>query len=325
MSPIIIYTVIALTSLGIVAAAILFFVAKKFYVKENPKIDEVEEALPATNCGGCGQPGCRAFAEACVNAEDLSDLFCPVGGNETMQNVAKILGLEVEEREPYIAVVRCNGSFEHRPRTSNYEGAPNCTIAANLYGGETGCTYGCLGLGECVDACDFDAMYMDETTGLPVVIPDKCTACNACVTACPKNIIELRPKGKRDRRIFVSCINEDRGGKRDCEVGCTGCTACEKECKFGAISFIRHLAYIDPEKCRLCRKCVDVCKPGSIHEINFPPKKKKPPKEKVAAKEKQIEKLEAEVENPNVDKLVVEKKNIDVLKKSSGISDDKDE
>lgn len=282
MSSTILITIISLSALGIFAALILYFVAKKFHVEEDPRIDAVEEALPATNCGGCGYPGCRSFAEALVNADDLKDLHCPVGGNEVMQEVAGILGKHVEEKEPYVAVVRCSGSFEHRNKTNIYDGAPSCTIAASLYGGDTGCAYGCVGLGECVDACEFDAMYMDEKTGLPVVVEDKCTACNACVTACPKDIIQLWPQGKKNRRIFVACINEEKGGlaKKHCSVACIGCSKCADECKFDAIEVANNLAYIDYEKCKLCRKCVDVCPTHSIHEINFPERKPKPEKGK---------------------------------------------
>jgi Na+-translocating ferredoxin:NAD+ oxidoreductase RNF subunit RnfB len=131
-----------------------------------------------------------------------------------------------------------------------------------------------------VDACDFEAMYMDEKTGLPVVIQDKCTACNACVTACPRDILELRPKGRKDRRIYVSCINEDKGGaaKKACEVACTGCSKCESECKYDAITIQNYLAYIDADKCKNCRKCAPVCKSNSILEINFPPAKLRPEK-----------------------------------------------
>lgn len=283
MNDVMIFSVISLGAIGIAAAVILYFVAQRFKVIEDPKIDEVEEALPAANCGGCGYPGCRGFAEAAVNSANenkhIEGLNCPVGGNEVMAKVAAILGLEVEETKPLIAVVRCSGSRENSPQKVVYDGPATCAFAHNLYTGEGGCPYGCLGLGDCVAACQFDAIHMDAETGLPVV-NDKCVACGACVKACPRNIIELRYKGPKDRRIFVSCMNEERGGpaKKNCAVACIGCGLCEKECKFDAITIENNLAYIDYKKCTLCRKCVPVCPTNAIHELNFPPKKERPPK-----------------------------------------------
>ncbi len=275
MNPAIIYTIATLSGTGIAAAIILFLIARQFKVFEDPRIYQVEDALPAANCGGCGYPGCHNFAEACVNAGALSDLFCPVGGNETMAEVARILSQEAPEQDPLVAVVRCSGSYQHRARINHYDGAMSCAVASSLYSGDTGCQYGCLGHGDCVSACDFDAIHMDESTGLPVVRDDNCTACGACVEACPKDIIELRKKNKRDRKIFVCCINEDKGGiaKKSCSVACTGCGKCEEVCPHDAITVENFLAYIDPAKCKLCRKCVVVCPTNAIHEINFPPPK----------------------------------------------------
>ena len=270
-----IYTIIALSSTGVIAAIILFFVAQKFKVFEDPRIDEVEEMLPGANCGGCGYPGCRGLAEALVKLEDISSLNCPVAGSEPMKKIAEHLEKTAGDNDPLVAVVRCAGSFEHRAKTNVYDGAGSCAIASSLYAGDTGCQYGCLGLEDCVVACTFDAMYMDEKTGLPVVIDEACVACGACVEACPKNIIELRKKNKKDRKIFVSCINEDKGGvaKKNCNVACIGCKKCEKVCPHDAITVENFLAYIDPVKCKLCRKCVTECPTGAIQEINFPPRK----------------------------------------------------
>jgi Na+-translocating ferredoxin:NAD+ oxidoreductase subunit B len=277
MSEIILYTVITVSALGTVMAVILYIIANKFKVYEDPRIDQVNEVLPGANCGGCGFPGCRGFAEACVKADSLDSLFCPVGGNDCTADIAKVLGMEASEKEPQIAVIRCNGTPEHRKKINKYDGAGTCIIASNLYSGDTGCQFGCLGLGDCVTVCSFDAIYIDKNTGLPVVSEENCTACGACITACPKNIIELRNKGKKSRRIFVSCINEDKGGvaKKACAVACIGCKKCEKECPFDAIVVENFKAYIDYEKCKLCRKCVAVCPTSAIHELNFPPRKEK--------------------------------------------------
>lgn len=283
MSESILYSVLLLTSLGGIAAVVLYFVSKKFYVYENPLIAEVEDILPAANCAGCGSPGCRAFAEKLVNTEDISDLFCPVGGNDVMKLVAEVLGKEVAEKDPTVAVMRCQGSSDVRPKTTEYQGPKSCAISAMIYSGETDCQYGCLGDGDCVVACNFDAMYMDENRGLPVIITDKCTSCGACVVACPRDIIEMRPKNKRDLKIFVSCMNEDKAGiaKRACEVACIGCSKCDDICPKDAITMVNNLAYIDPDLCTLCRKCVPVCPTQSILETNFPPPKIKKVKTEV--------------------------------------------
>lgn len=275
MSQIILFTILTLVAIGAAAAIILYFVAQKFKVFEDPRIDEVEESLPAANCGGCGFPGCRNFAETLVKTDAWDGLFCPVGGNETMAKAAAILGKEAIEQAPRVAVVRCNGTPEFRPRVNLYDGAPTCAIAHSLYSGEGGCPHGCLGLGDCVVVCDFDAIHMDPVTDLPVVIDDNCTACGACVDACPRDIIELRKKNKKDRKIFVSCINEEKGAvaKKNCSVACIGCSKCFKVCAYEAITMENNLAFIDSDKCKLCRKCMPECPTDAIHELLFPPRK----------------------------------------------------
>jgi Na+-translocating ferredoxin:NAD+ oxidoreductase RNF subunit RnfB len=272
---IILSTLITLSLLGLVSAIILYFVAQKFKVFEDPRIDDVAAFTPGANCGGCGYPGCRGFAEACVNAENLDNMFCPAGGNETMKNIANVLGLTAVEKAPQIAVVRCNGTHEKRRKTSVYDGPNSCAVSHALYSGDTDCPYGCLGLGDCVVVCKFDAIYIDEESGLPMVDEQKCTACNACAKACPKSIIEIRLKGKKSRRIYVSCINKDKGAeaKRACDSACIACNKCVKTCAFDAITVDNFCAYIDAEKCSLCRKCVQECPTGAILELNFPARK----------------------------------------------------
>lgn len=277
MTSIVIWTVVVLAGLGLLLSLLLFFVAKKFKVDEDPRIDEIEKVMPGANCGGCGYAGCRAFADTAVKAPNLDNHYCPVGGNEVMKKVADILGYEIKEKAPQVAVVRCNGTCENRPRTNEYDGIASCKVKAALYSGDTACPFGCLGCGDCVQACAFEALSMDPVTGLPVVDETKCTACGACTKACPKGIIELRNKGPRGMRVFVSCVNKDKGGvaRKACSAACIGCGKCAKVCAHEAITVENNLAYIDFIKCKLCKKCVAECPTGAIHAVNFPvlPKK----------------------------------------------------
>ncbi len=274
MSTTIIFTVASLSILGLLLAVVLYFVAQKFKVEEDPRIDIVEGIMPGANCGGCGQAGCRAFAEACTKAENLDNLFCPVGGNATMKKVADALGFQVAEKAPMVAVVRCNGTCENRPKTNVYDGIATCAAKAALYSGDTGCKYGCVGCGDCVNVCNFGALSMNPATCLPVVDEEKCTACGACTKACPKSVIELRNKGPKNRRVFVSCVSQDKGAvaRKACKAACIGCGKCAKVCPFEAINVENNVAYIDFNKCKLCTKCVSECPTGAIHKVNFPEK-----------------------------------------------------
>lgn len=272
MTTTIIWTIAIMSVLGLLLALVLFFIAKKFKVEEDPRIDEVEKVMPGANCGGCGFAGCRAFADAAVKAPNLDNNYCPVGGNDVMKKVAAILGYEVAEKAPMVAVVRCNGTCENRPKTNVYDGIQSCKVKAALYSGDTGCSFGCLGCGDCVAACQFGAISMDPATGLPVVDDSKCTGCGACSKACPKGVIEVRAKGPRSMRVYVSCVNKDKGpvAKKACAAACIGCGICMKTCTKGAITVENNIAYIDYEKCKLCRECEAMCPTGAIHGVNFP-------------------------------------------------------
>ena len=290
MSNTIIWTIVILTVLGLLLSLVLFWVARKFRVEEDPRIDEIEKTLPGANCGGCGFAGCRAFADSAVKAGNLDANYCPVGGNEVMKQVAAILGCEIKEAAPLVAVVRCNGSCANRPRTNEYDGARSCKVKAALYSGDTGCLYGCLGCGDCVAACQFGALSMDPATGLPVVDESKCTACGKCVAACPKRVIELRKKGPRGMRVYVSCINKEKGpaARKACSAACIGCGLCAKTCQHDAITVTDNVAYIDFEKCKLCRECEAVCPTGAIHGVGFPKELDKEAVKKRIAERKEV-------------------------------------
>lgn len=277
----ILIAVAVLGGIALVSAVVLYVCSKKFAVYEDPRLGQVTALLPGANCGGCGYPGCSGMASALVKGADagsLDGLYCPVGGAEVMGQVSDLLGMAVANTEPKVAVVRCNGTCELRPRIAEYSGLRTCTAMNSCGAGETGCGYGCLGCGDCVSACSFGAIKINDETGLPEVDEDKCTACGACVNACPRHIIELRKRGVKNRRVYVRCVNKDKGAAamKACKAACIGCGKCEKECKFGAIIIQGNLSYIDPDKCRLCRKCVEVCPTHAIVAINFPAPKAKP-------------------------------------------------
>lgn len=277
------YILVAVLVLGGVAlfsAVVLYGVSRRFAVAEDPRIGQVSECLPGANCGGCGLAGCSAMAEALVKAADggsIEGLLCPVGGAEAMKRIAELLGMSVVATEPKVAVVRCNGTCANRPRTVVFDGLKSCASLNSACAGETGCGYGCLGCGDCASACQFGGIKMNPLTGLPEVDESLCTACGGCVSACPRHIIELRKRGVKDRRVYVGCVNKDKGplARKACSAACIGCGKCAKVCKFEAITVADNLSYIDPYKCRLCTKCVEECPTGAIHKVNFPVIKKK--------------------------------------------------
>ena len=302
MTNTIIWTIVILTAIGLVLALVLCLVAKKFKVEEDPRIDEVEKVMPGANCGGCGFAGCRAFADAAVKAPNLDKNYCPVGGNEVMKKVAAILGYEIKEKAPQVAVVRCNGTCANRPTVNTYDGLQSCKVKAALYSGDTGCAFGCLGCGDCVAACQFGAISMNAETGLPVVDETKCTACGACAKACPKHIIEIRNQGPRGMREYVSCVNQDKGpvAKKACSAACIGCGICAKTCQHDAITVENNVAYIDYTKCKLCRECEAVCPTGAIHGVGFPkPLDKEAVKTRIAERRKKAEEAAAKKEENN--------------------------
>ena len=271
----ILIAVIVLGGIALVSAVVLYVCSKKFAVHEDPRLAQVSALLPGANCGGCGYPGCSGMAAALVKGADagsLDGLYCPVGGASVMGQVADLLGMAVANTEPKVAVVRCNGTCELRPRIAGYDGLRTCTAMHSCGAGETACGYGCLGCGDCVKACAFGAITINPETGLPEVDEEKCTGCGACAKACPRHIIELRKKGVKGRRVYVRCVNKDKGAAamKACKAACIGCGKCEKECQFGAITIENNVSYIDADKCRLCRKCVEACPTHAIIAVNFP-------------------------------------------------------
>jgi electron transport complex protein RnfB len=248
--------VITMAGLGLIFSVGLVFAYKKLRVEEDPKVERVSEILPQANCGACGYSGCRAFAEA-VAKGDVSPNSCPVGGEEVASQIADILGVKPSEFIKKIARLHCRGTREAAKDRGIYVGISTC-YASHLVGGNKQCSYGCLGLGDCVRSCPFDAMYMGKE-GLPVVIEEKCTACGRCVDACPRNLLELHPLSQN---IMVFCRSQDRGpfARKVCQNACIACGICVRACP-DSIIMENYLAKIidynkiAPEKIPEIEKC----------------------------------------------------------------------
>lgn len=249
---------------GFIAGLGLMIASKKFHVDKDPRIEGVNELLPAANCGGCGYPGCSALAVAIVEGREAPHA-CPVGGKELAVNIAKYLGVELAKTSRKVARVKCKGGVENSPEKYDYFGPKDCNSIVLLAGGNKLCTFGCVGEGSCVKSCAFDAMKMGKDK-IPVIFPEKCTSCGMCVKACPRNLITLIPEKKP---VVVTCMSKDKGGeaRKCCKVACIGCSACVKKCPVGAINVENFLAKIDSDLCVDCKECVAVCPTKAISDF----------------------------------------------------------
>ncbi len=241
--------IISMASMGGIGAALSLFLAyadKRLKVEEDPRIEALLNILPNTNCGGCGRAGCRVFAEALIQGT-APVTGCVAGGQGVADNIAKYLGVESTVKDRTVAVVLCRGGEKEAVRNTVYKGERTCA-AANLTGGEKGRIYSCLGYADCVQACKFDAMTMNDN-GLPVVFHDACVGCGACARTCPRNIIEIHPI---EHKLFKYCRNRDKGAvaRNICKVSCIACGLCVKDCSVeGGIAVVDNLAVINYDKC----------------------------------------------------------------------------
>lgn len=268
MDHVILTSMAVLGGIALISAIILYLASKKFAVSEDARILEIDAVLPQANCGGCGRAGCHDFANACLAAseEEFGTLNCPVGGRPVMNKIAAILGYAAVEREPTVSVLRCNGTCENAPAKIMYDGVSSCRIANHISSGLSGCPDGCLRLGDCVKACPFDALHIDEATGIPVVDEEKCTSCGACVRICPRQLFEIRPRGKNGRRVYVACRNTQKGAvaRKNCKAACIACGKCAKICP--EITVENNLSYIPPaiDAERFGTELAKACPTGAI-------------------------------------------------------------
>lgn len=242
----IITSILILAVLGFAVAILLGFASKIFYVEEDAKVEAVLEALPGANCGGCGYAGCEGYATAVVNAPNVAANLCVAGGAKTAAQVGELTGKAVTESDPLISFRRCDKISGKVQKRYTYQGLPSCAAAATLAQGSDVCAHSCLGFGDCVVACPFDALYLKD--GIVCVRENICTGCGKCTQTCPRNILELIP---RRARVAVRCSTRDklRAVMDVCLVGCIQCGKCIKTCPAGAISFQDNRIHIDQQKC----------------------------------------------------------------------------
>ena len=257
----ILLSIAVLGVLGGLFGLLLAFAAKIFYVEVDPKVAAVRECLAGANCGGCGYPGCDGYAAA-VAAGEAPTNRCVAGGEACAAAVAEVMGVSNDGAEKMVAFVPCSGTTGVAEPRFNYNGPKDCQ-AAMLFGGKSNkmCTFACVGLGNCVTACQFGAMNIVD--GVAKVDRDKCVGCGACVDICPKSIIKLIPESQK---VMPVCGNKDKGAQvmKMCKVGCIGCMKCQRECPADAIVVKDNLAVVDVTKCVQCGHCADICPRGII-------------------------------------------------------------
>ncbi len=261
-----------LGALGLVFGLVLAIASKVFYVETDPRLDQLNECLPGANCGGCGYPGCGGYAEAVLKGEAAIGL-CASGGDECAQRMAQIMGVKAEKVARKVALVRCsgykgvdeNGKATGAKQKGEYEGIKDCLAATKVAGrGPLICKFGCLGFGNCVAQCKYDALSIVD--GIAKVDQEKCVGCMSCAAACPRNLIVPVEYGKH---VVIACASTAKGSVtiRGCSAGCIGCGLCKKICPNGAITVEQNLATIDYSKCSGCGLCANVC-PKHLITVN---------------------------------------------------------
>ena len=251
----ILYALGALGVMGLLFGAVLALVGKKFAVEVDERVTRVREHLGGANCGACGFAGCDAFAAAVVKGEAKPNA-CTPGGTKTARAIGEIMGVAVEDMEPMVARVRCSGTCENASVRYHYEGLNSCRAAHGMAGGPKQCEFGCIGLGDCLSRCKFDAIRIKD--GTAAIDPIKCTGCGVCQDTCPRSIIHLMP---RSQTIVVACRNKAIGkvARLQCKTACVGCKRCEKQCPSDSIHVVDGVAEINEQTCTRCGACVEAC------------------------------------------------------------------
>ncbi len=251
-----------LGGVGLTFGILIALANRKLFVWEDPRIDTVNQFLPGTNCGACGFAGCHAFAEELVQG-DTQPAVCTVMGSDDVTDVAEFLGVEVGEVAQRVARLLCAGGCDVAVQQADYRGLQTCAAAAGVASGGKGCTWGCIGLDDCRDVCDLDAIYMNSYD-IPVVIPERCTACGDCVEACPKDLFTIMPL---DHKLLVQCKSLLEGEEAEalCSVACNACGRCAVDAASGVVEMVNGLAVVDYTKNDLAGpEAIARCPTGAI-------------------------------------------------------------
>lgn len=255
--------VIIVAAIGLIVGLVLAIASVLLAVPVDEKAEKIQELLPGANCGACGFSGCSGYAAALSKGEAELGL-CSPGGQAAIDAIAPIIGADGVQSVPKTAVVHCSGNDDCTARTARYQGIESCAAANQLYRGMGQCSYGCIGYGDCVKACEYNAISV--CNGVSYVNMDLCKACGKCVKACPKGLISIEPK---KHHASVRCSNCDKGAqtRKSCTTGCIGCMKCVKTCEHDAVKVIDFHAVISPDKCTGCGKCAEACPQKVIHMI----------------------------------------------------------
>lgn len=259
--------VIIVSVIGIIIGIGLSVASSFFAVPKDEMEEKVRECLPGANCGACGFSGCDGYASAIAKGETENISLCSPGGNDVASALAEITGKKADDIEPVVAVVRCNGTCENSQEKIDYDGIQTCKAASMFFGGQKSCVFGCLGYGDCMKACDCNAISICD--GVARIDVSKCIACAKCLKTCPKGLIDLLPKNKM--QALVMCRNAEKGAvaQKACKVSCIGCGKCQKTCENGAITVENFLAKVDSSKCNGCGACKDACPKKCIEMVKF--------------------------------------------------------
>lgn len=256
------HAIMVLGGVGLVFGVFIALANKRLWVWEDPRIEIVSQMLPNANCGACGHPGCRAFAEGAVDGR-ITPSECTVASDTVHKQIADFLGVEAGAASRRVARLLCAGGADVAVSQAEYRGLPTCSAAAAVAGGAKGCAWGCLGLGDCAVSCTFDAIRMSDT-GLPVVDLARCTACGDCVDACPKGLFTILPL---DAHLLVQCRNLIDGDDalEQCRVACTACGKCVQDAAEGLISVASGVAVVNADRVAAAeQRAVDRCPTGAI-------------------------------------------------------------